>query len=791
MVIDASSLAISEPSRVVSRADNVAQTLPTGNGNVRRWQRPLRAPSFRAVAVRSPQSGVEPMLRSSTFSCGALFVTLASASPLAGQQPTLEALLSAPFPSAMRASPEGGHFAWVQDDRGSRNIWIASPPDYRGRQLTTYAGDDGREIDGLTWSPDGKTLIYSRGGAPNRAGEFPNPTSDPAGGEQGLWGIALLNGEPVRIGGGSGVAISPRGDLLAFVRGGQAWTVALSGDTTPAALFRVRGGLGSVRWSPDGARLAFVSNRGDHAFVGVYAMEPKTITWLAPSVDRDTEPAWSPDGTRVAFLRIPASSAVTLFKPVRAATPWSILVADAATGAAREIWRARPGAGSAFRGVVADQQLHWMANDRIAFPWEADGWTHLYSVPSTGGEATLLTAGDFEVEYVTLRPDRRAIVYNSNEGDIDRRHLWRVEDAGGPPVRLTQGDGIEWQPAVSSDGVAIAYLASDARRPAHAQILSGDATPRMLAPQSFPSDFPVAALVVPEPVIYESPDGMKIHAQLFRPADLRTGERRPAVIFMHGGSRRQMLLGWHYNSYYHNAYALNQYLATRGYVVLSINFRSGIGYGMEFREALSYGAAGGSEFNDVVGAGEYLRSRDDVDPARIGLWGGSYGGYLTALGLGRRSDMFAAGVDIHGVHDWNVGIRTFMPSYNRLEDPEAARIAFDASPMSAVDGWRSPVLVIHGDDDRNVSFAETVTLVEALRDRGVHVEILVFPDEVHGFLRHDSWLRAYRATEDFFERKLKGSSGLRLFPASKTQDANLFNPVLRAQYTEYVRLRDL
>jgi dipeptidyl aminopeptidase/acylaminoacyl peptidase len=215
-----------------------------------------------------------------------------------------------------------------------------------------------------------------------------------------------------------------------------------------------------------------------------------------------------------------------------------------------------------------------------------------------------------------------------------------------------------------------------------------------------------------------------------------------------------MLLGWNYSSYYNNAYAFNQHLASKGYVVLSVNYRSGIGYGMEFREALSYGAAGASEYNDVLGAGRYLASRSDVDAKRIALWGGSYGGFLTAMGLARNSDLFAAGVDFHGVHDWNVGIKTFVPSYNTLENPRDSLLAFRSSPLASVKTWRSPVLVIHGDDDRNVSFAETVTLVEQLRDRGVEVEQLVLPDEVHGFLRYESWVRAYTAASDFLDRKL-------------------------------------
>ena len=200
----------------------------------------------------------------------------------------------------------------------------------------------------------------------------------------------------------------------------------------------------------------------------------------------------------------------------------------------------------------------------------------------------------------------------------------------------------------------------------------------------------------------------------------------------------------------------NQYLASQGYVVLSVNFRSGTGYGLEFREALNYGATGASEYNDVVGAALYLRGRADVDPARIGLWGGSYGGYLTAMGLARASDLFAAGVDVHGAHDWNLVIRNFQPGYDPVARPEIARRAFESSPMAFLDGWRSPVLLIHGDDDRNVPFAESVTLIEELRARDVTVEQLVFPDEVHGFLLHERWVRAFRAASDFFERRLRG-----------------------------------
>ena len=263
-----------------------------------------------------------------------------------------------------------------------------------------------------------------------------------------------------------------------------------------------------------------------------------------------------------------------------------------------------------------------------------------------------------------------------------------------------------------SDGQTLAYLGSDAKHSARIFRNSGkaNAAPQLLAAETQPADFPAQKLITPQQVIFKSPDGLDIHGQLFLPKDIRPGEKRPGILFFHGGSMRQMLLGWHYMYYYSNSYAMNQYLASRGYVVLSVNYRSGIGYGRAFREAPGRAGRGASEYQDVVAAGKYMQARTDVNPARVGLWGGSYGGYLTALGLGRNSDIFAAGVDLHGVHDW--------PTDNwdgKNISPELTKLAHESSPVTAVDTWKSPVLFIHGDDDRNVYFAQTVDLVARLR----------------------------------------------------------------------------
>ena len=679
--------------------------------------------------------------------------------PLAAAQQkdfTLEQVMSTPFPSELVASPTGGKVAWVFDARGVRNIWVAEPPDYKGRPLTSYGADDGQEIAQLAWTADADAIVYARGGDFEMQREAPNPLSNPQGVEQDIWVVALAGGPPRKLAVGHSPAVSPKGNAVAFVYKDQVWLVKLGGNDKPAQLIHARGKAESLRWSPDGSMLAMVSAREDHSFIGVYDFAQKSLRYLDPSVDRDQAPVWSPDGKQCAFLRLPAVSDSEEFGPKRAGPPWSIRVADVATGAGHEVWKAPEGRGSVFRGIRAEQQLLWAAGDRLIFPWEGDGWMHLYSTPVSGGDARLITPGEYEVEDVVLTPNRGEIVFNSNMEDADRRHLFIEPVTDHVPRLLKGGKGIEWSPVVTSDGHQIVLLHSDAHWPARPAILTSNGELRDLAPQAMPADFPARQLVEPQPVIITAADGLKIHGQIFLPHDVQSGDRHPAVVFFHGGSRRQMLLGWHYMQYYHNAYAMNQYLASRGYIVLSVNYRSGIGYGMEFREAANYGPTGASEFHDVRGAGLYLRSRPDVDPARIGLWGGSYGGYLTALGLARASDLFACGVDFHGVHDWNLEVPRTLRAENPQKLEDWARVAYQSSPLADVKTWRSPVLLIQGDDDRNVAFSNMVQLVEALRKQDVEFQQIVFPDEVHDFLTHEHWLTAFHAAAEFLASHLHG-----------------------------------
>jgi dipeptidyl aminopeptidase/acylaminoacyl peptidase len=683
--------------------------------------------------------------------------------------PSLEAVLGYPFQDGLVAAEHGGAVAWVQTVRGVRNIWVARAPDYVPRQLTANTADDGQELTNLTFSPDGARLAWVRGGDhdanwPAEGNLAPDPASSPEQPQLTIWATNLaVGGAPVKVAEGDFPAISAKG-VLAFIKDKQVWTAPLDGEAggrkeaKAERLFFDRGRDGDLVWSPDGERLAFVSNRGDHGFIGVFSGKDRPLVYLAPSTGRDDEPRWSPDGRRIAFTRQAGEGPPEPILEERP-QPWSIWVADADGAAARRVWDSPKTLDGSYPEIPGEANLMWMAGDRLVFMAEIGDWQRLYSVPVAGGEPLLLTPGSFMVEHVAKSLDGHAIIYDANTGadplDHERRHLFVVPVDRAAPRSLTAGDGIDWTP-VAADDSHVAYIVAGPKAPPQAALIGMDGTGRRDLAAGSAGDYPAAALVAPKAVTFQAADGLTIHAVLFE-APGAPG-RRPAVIFVHGGPPRQMLLGWHYMDYYTHAFAVNQYLATHGYVVLSINYRLGIGYGRAFNHALHAGFRGAAEYQDVLAGGQFLQSRPEVDPARIGIWGGSYGGYLTAMALAKNSDVFKVGVDLHGVHDWSETLaKELGPAPGGFEkgDRDAAMaVAFKSSPVADLSRWTSPVLLIQGDDDRNVQFHQTVDLARRLDAQGAPYEELVLPNEIHGFLRYGSWLASDRATVEFLDRHL-------------------------------------
>jgi dipeptidyl aminopeptidase/acylaminoacyl peptidase len=686
---------------------------------------------------------------------------------------TVEQVMSSPFPTALTSAAKANRIAWVFDSRGERNLWVADAPDFAARQITHYQGDDGQDIFAVKLTPDGKTVLYARGSEVSSEGHVANPTSEIKEPKQQVWAVEVETGKPRLIGDMScpeedceDIQISPDGQTAVWVGAKHhLWIANVAGDKPAHQLTELRGEEGNPQWSPDGKHIAFNSARRDHGFIAIFDMAEQRVRYVSPSVDRDFAPRWSPDGKQLVFIRTPGAENHLSQIPKRP-QPWAIWLADAEKAEAHELWHSGKEMNDSLPPFAAES-LKFGAEGNIIFCSEQDGRNHLYTISSYANASEkpiLLTKGDFDVEDVELAENRGALLYSSNQNDVERRHIWRVNIGEGtvsghlwmplPPAQVTQGKTIEWHPVMLADGKTVVSFGSSATSPAMPYLLTTSGR-QMIGPQALPKEFPSAQLVEPQTVTFRSEDGLEIHGQLFVPRG--STQPGPALIYVHGGPPRQMMPGFHYSYYYHNAYAQNQYLASQGYVVLSVNYRLGIMYGRAFRDAANSGWRGSAEYKDVVAGAKYLQGLPTVDKKRIGIWGGSYGGFLTAMALSRNSDIFAAGVDFHGVHDWSVFVG--QRAGDAPDAKEAVKLAFDSSPVASVAGWRSPVLFIHGDDDRNVPFQQTVDMVQRLRRQNVQFEQLVFPDEIHDLLLWKSWISGYKASVEFFERKLGGEKG--------------------------------
>ena len=742
----------------------------------------------------------------------------------AQRAPTVKQYLSPAYPLNLVSAHKTDRLAWVAYDEGKRNVFTAVGPAFKPVRLTSFMEDDGTDLTNLAISDDGTMVVFLRGHAPNREGWVANPSSDPDGAERAIW-AARTSGPAVgtaanawRVVEGANPVIAPDGRSVLFVKDAQIHRALLT-STRPASardrgeepFIRAWGTNSSPSYSPDGTRIAFVSNRVDHSFIAIYDVATRTIKYMAPDVDRDTSPTWSEDGKQIAFIRRPGlpfaqqgqqgSGGIGLpdgpafagragqgqapgqgrgggrggggraggqgaagneqggpppsIAPLpglaraafRGGYTMSIWVGNPLTGEAKEVWHTMPDE-TLFTNISSIEWAGGNAVFRMTVP--NDEWDRYFSIDLTRANTDkpkLLTTTNGIIEDATsvaFSKDGKFLFYTTNHGDIDRRHIWMVPTSGGEPKQVSTGDGVETSPMPLASGERFAALTADWKRPQSVGVFTlADQKQTVIYP-TLPTGYPIAEHVVPQAVTLKAADGFEFYNQLFVPKDVKAGEKRPAMVFVHGGPVRQMLLGYHYRHFYHMSYGVNQWLANQGYVVLSVNYRSGVGYGRSFQNAPNRGGRGNSEYQDVLAAGKYLQSRPDVDPNRIGIWGLSYGGVLTAQALARNSDIFKAGVDLAGVHLWGSSL-----------DPN--NVSFQSSAISAIGTWKSPVLLWHGDDDRNVAFQQTTGLVQLLRAHNVPYELIVYPDDVHDTLIHSRWIYTFERMDQFLKKYLTGN----------------------------------
>jgi len=690
-------------------------------------------------------------------------------------------------------SDDGSMVTFTRGHEKNRLDWVASPEaDPQGVERALYAAKTA--VPGVSWrlaegssgqlSPDGRYVTWAQDGQIFRVPTSQAPRTNDI--DKGLkpyikiWGV---NSNPTW---------SPDGRKLAFISRRTDHSFIAVYDVATRKVTYISPSVdfdSSPTWSPDGKRIAFIRRPGtqfaQQAQEGVGGLgNPPGPAFNANNAARGGVGRGGGGGNAAGQGR--GGRGATQANPdVPAPTPrpgltnaafsggynLSFWVADAVTGDAQEFWHNAKDE-KVFNGINA---ITWK-DEQVVFQLEPEEWTRFYAVPvrptgpvhNTGpnartdvfmpvttpspvAEPISLTPQEGQIESSGFSADGKYLYYGTNATDIEHRHIWRVPTAGGTPEQITKGEGIEHDPVVLPSG-KFAVLSADWRRPQSVAVFPAptasamDASTQKVLYPVLTKEFPTDAHVKPEIVTTKAADGLEIKNQLFLPKDLRPGEKRPAIVFVHGGPVRQMLPAYHYMEVYHLFYGVNQWLASQGYIVLSVNYRGGVGYGKSFRTAPNTNARGNSEYQDVLAGGKYLQSRPDVDPKRVGIWGLSYGGLLTSQALARNSDVFIAGVDLAGVH-----------LYGNNLDPE--NVAYKSSAISAIDQWKSPVLLIHGDDDRNVNFAQTVGLVQLLRAHDVPYELYVMPDDTHETLLYKRWLPMWDRIEAFLNKYLKKEEG--------------------------------
>ena len=567
------------------------------------------------------------------------------------------------------------------------------------------------------------------------------------------WPVTLTSA----AGGKSGLGWSPDGRFIAYASNGGIWSVPASGGS-PRRLTRSLPGEGDPRtsgdrdpqWSPNGRWILYETGRRGHDSLMVVSANGETNNFLTNSSADESSATWSPDGSHISYTeRTPRYFSGKL----------KVIRIDRKTGQSSDDPATLYTAPTDRGGGWSVRKARWSPDGKsLAVVLQESGWDHVYLMPAEGGTPKPLTQGTFEDLAPVFSPDGKYIAFVSSRNNLEASAIFLVAISGGEPHAVTHFSvpGIETQPEWSADGRKICFHRSSPLESTDLYVadVSGKSEPKALT-HTLPMNLD-GVLQVPERVRYKSKDGTQISGILFKPRDVKAGMRSPAVLWIHGGPEGQDGLRL-------DLWA--QYLAQSGFAVLEPNYRGSTGYGEKFRNS-NVEDSGGGEMEDVAAGAQYLVESGIADSKRLAIGGGSHGGTMVAYAVTKYPDLFQAAIELYGVVDRATFLeRTNRPSAVRwamkmggspLEKPEVYR---KANALLDVDKIKTPLLIMHGENDPQVPPFESAQFVRALKQHGKTYYYFTYPGELHGFTQRDHRLDAWRKQLAFLNKFINPKYG--------------------------------
>ena len=676
--------------------------------------------------------------------------------PAAAERPrgsiTVERIADIKYPTSPAWSPDGQRVAFLWDAAGKQDVFAVTPGQ-APVALTDFTVDPHllqSDIGQLAWMSNDDVLFGKDGQ---------------------LWSVSVTTRQPTRFAGLSDAAtftLSPDRRQIAFLRQGQIWIGSLAA-TTQRRLTNIPAPLSASVpvFSSDGRWLAFTAAHN--------ALEIEDLPWngnlvrsaATTTADRRLgivaahggDVAWVPTIGNVTGVQWTAHESIVYQEQSPDGKTREIKTAAVGT-LPTVLWRDRD--EKWWSPTNRDSRLVVSPDGRmLSFVSDRSGWIHVYVIPTdaTGeSQARQLSAGDFGAGLPAWSPDGSRIAYHhSATGNQMERFISVVDLKTGAHEQVVTARGVSIDPAFSPDGSRLLFQRTDVHNSLDLYVTAATATKGsdnlVRLSNSMPAGLNTADFAVPTPVSFPSRlDRKPVPATLMVAKTLDRARKHPAIVWIHGSGSDQNFLGWHPGSY-RMYYSASLYLAQQGYVVITPDYRGSSGYSREWATGVHMGL-GVSDAADVASSADYLKTLAYVDPDRIGVWGLSYGGYLTLQAITRDPLLFRCGINVAGVVDWaTYGAGYTTPRLGTpVENPQIYRVS---APIYHLDKLARPLLVLHGTNDRNVAFRDSLRLWDQLLKLGKEFDMGVYPGEIHFFRRAHILRDAWRRAEAFFDRHLK------------------------------------